>query len=216
MSKSSGYYSYLFKVVIIGDSNTGKTCLTDRFTENKFYNTHDSTLGVDYRTRTVPVHNSLGKRDNIKLQIWDTAGQETFKSITRLYYRNMTVAIITYDITNRESFNNCKMWLNELRENGDTIATRVVLIGTKTDLEYKRKITFEEGTDFAKSNNTLFYEVSSKLNKNVKEAFTSIACHVYENMSDFEFEDYIKKGIKQGNKQLISKLSIKSSCCILM
>jgi len=205
-------YSYLFKVVIIGDTGTGKTCLTERFTKNKFNYSHDSTIGVDYDTKIISVHNEE-KNDKIKMQIWDTAGQEAFKSITTSYYRNMTVAIITYDISNRKTFNNCKKWLEELKEKGDIIYTQVVLIGTKTDLEIRRQVTFEEGSHFAKSNNMLFYEVSSKLNKNVMEAFISIACHVYKNLSDTAFEDYMKKGIKLSDELRPITMKPKHSKC---
>ncbi|KAF4659614.1 Ras- protein Rab-2A [Perkinsus chesapeaki] len=168
-------YSYLFKYIIIGDTGVGKSCLLLQFTDKRFRPDHDLTIGVEFGARLVNVD---GKQ--IKLQIWDTAGQESFRSITRSYYRGATGALLVYDISRRDTFNHLTRWLEEARQNSNPNMV-IMLIGNKCDLE-RREVSYEEGARFAKENNLIFLETSAKTAQNVEEAFLQTARKIYENI----------------------------------
>lgn len=136
-------YAYLFKYIIIGDTGVGKSCLLLQFTDKRFRPDHDLTIGVEFGARMVDVD-----KKQIKLQIWDTAGQESFRSITRSYYRGAAGALLVYDVTRRETFNHLSRWLEETRYNANPEMT-IMLIGNKIDLEDKRVVSYEEGQAFA-------------------------------------------------------------------
>merc|ERR1712199_65665 len=121
-------YAYLFKYIIIGDTGVGKSCLLLQFTDRRFQPIHDLTIGVEFGARMITIDEK-----NIKLQIWDTAGQESFKSITRSYYRGAAGALLVYDITRRDTFSHLTRWLEEVRQNGNP-DIMVMLIGNKADL----------------------------------------------------------------------------------
>ena len=123
-------YAYVFKFIVVGDSSVGKSCLLLQFTDNRFKPGHDLTIGVEFGSRTV----AIDKSNNIKLQIWDTAGQESFRSITRSYYRGAICALLVYDITRRNTFQNLVRWLEEMLEHAYNRMT-IVLVGNKKDLE---------------------------------------------------------------------------------
>jgi Ras-related protein Rab-2A len=169
-------YAYLFKYIIIGDTNVGKSCLLLQFTDRRFRPDHDLTIGVEFGARLVQID---GKQ--VKLQIWDTAGQESFRSITRTYYRGATGALLVYDVARRETFEHVGRWLEEAKANGNPHMV-VALIGNKADLE-RREVTKEEGEEFAKKHNLLFLETSAKTAMNVEEAFMTVARKINENIS---------------------------------
>lgn len=121
-------YHYLFKFIVIGDTGVGKSCLVLQFIENKTRTTHDVTIGVQFGAKTINV-----KDKNIKLQIWDTAGQENFRSITRSYYRSAIGALLVYDITRKDTFTHIKNWLEEVKANGNPYM-EILLVGNKNDL----------------------------------------------------------------------------------
>uniref|UniRef100_A0A8D0ET71 Ras-related protein Rab-13 n=1 Tax=Strix occidentalis caurina TaxID=311401 RepID=A0A8D0ET71_STROC len=127
-------YDHLFKLLLIGDSGVGKTCLIIRFAEDNFTSTYISTIGIDFKIRTVDID---GKK--IKLQVWDTAGQERFKTITTAYYRGAVGIILVYDITDEKSFENIQNWMKSIKENASAGVERL-LIGNKCDMEGKRKV----------------------------------------------------------------------------
>jgi Ras-related protein Rab-2A len=168
-------YSYLFKYIIIGDTGVGKSCLLLQFTDKRFRHDHDLTIGVEFGARQVNIDGKL-----IKLQIWDTAGQESFRSITRSYYRGATGALLVYDISRRDSFNHVSRWLNEAREFANPNMV-IMLIGNKADM-HRREVSFEEGANFARKNGLVFQETSAKTAQNVEEAFVSTAQQVLENI----------------------------------
>jgi Ras-related protein Rab-2A len=122
-------FHYLFKFIVIGDSAVGKSCLLLQFTDHRFKADHDLTIGVEFGARTVSLHDK-----SIKLQIWDTAGQESFRSITRSYYRGAVAALLVFDVTKRESFEALDSWMRETRNNANGTIT-IVLVGNKVDLE---------------------------------------------------------------------------------
>ena len=165
MSTGEQEYDYLFKLLLIGNSSVGKSSLLFRFVENVWDDSFVPTIGVDFKLKTLEVN---GKK--VKLQIWDTAGQERFKNITASYYRGGNGVLVVYDITDRESFENLNSWLIEIEKNANKNVYKL-LIGNKSDLEEKRKVTFQEGTDFAKSNGMEFIETSAKTASKVQEAF---------------------------------------------
>ncbi|EMP28212.1 Ras-related protein Rab-13 [Chelonia mydas] len=160
MAKS---YDHLFKLLLIGDSGVGKTCLIIRFAEDNFTSTYISTIGIDFKIRTVEIE---GKK--IKLQVWDTAGQERFKTITTAYYRGAMGIILVYDITDEKSFENIQNWMKSIKENASAGVERL-LLGNKCDMETKRKVQRERAEKLAKEHGIRFFETSAKSSVNVEE-----------------------------------------------
>ena len=161
----------------------GKSCLLLQFTDKRFQPVHDLTIGVEFGARMVTVANN----QNIKLQIWDTAGQESFRSITRSYYRGAAGALLVYDITRRETFHHLSAWLEDAREHANPNMT-VMLIGNKSDLASKRAVSFEEGQQFASEHGLIFLETSAKTADHVEEAFLKTAEHIYDKIVRGEFD----------------------------
>ena len=147
---------YVYKVLILGDMCVGKTCMLLRYCDNVFNDNHISTIGVDYRVKSKLINN-----DNIKLQIWDTAGQEKFKSMIKMYYKNAHAAIVVFDVTNIQSFDKAQSWVDELIENTNS-NTVIALCGNKVDLEENRKVSYDEGCQFAEKIGAFYIEVSAK------------------------------------------------------
>ncbi|KAF7212177.1 ras-related protein Rab-8B [Nothobranchius furzeri] len=162
-------YDYLFKLLLIGDSGVGKTCLLFRFSEDAFNTTFISTIGIDFKIRTVDLD---GKR--IKLQIWDTAGQERFRTITTAYYRGAMGIMLVYDITNEKSFDNIRNWIRNIEENASADVERMVL-GNKCDMNDQRQVSKERGEKLAIDYGIKFLETSAKSSINVENAFLTLA-----------------------------------------
>ena len=159
----SGDFDLLYKVLIIGDSSVGKSCLLLQFSDQTFSDNYVSTIGVDFKIRTIDVN---GRQ--IKLQIWDTAGQERFQSITANYYHGSHAIAIVYDITSRQSFENVRKWITEV----DRLANPQVcklLVGNKADLQDKREVSKEDGQSLADGLGIPFMETSAKTAYNVKD-----------------------------------------------
>ena len=161
---SSHKYDYLFKILIIGESGVGKTCLLLRFTEDSFTTTFLTTIGIDFKIKIINLENKL-----IKLQIWDTAGQERFRTITKTYYKGAHGIILTYDVTDQDSFKNIRNWIKQIEANAQGNVKRV-LVGNKCD-KPDRVVTEEEGKKLADDYSMSFFETSAKTNKNVNEIF---------------------------------------------
>ena len=161
---SSHKYDYLFKILIIGESGVGKTCLLLRFTEDSFTTTFLTTIGIDFKIKIINLENKL-----IKLQIWDTAGQERFRTITKTYYKGAHGIILTYDVTDQDSFKNIRNWIKQIEANAQGNVKRV-LVGNKCD-KPDRVVTEEEGKKLADDYTMSFFETSAKTNKNVTEVF---------------------------------------------
>uniref|UniRef100_A0A7S4C161 Uncharacterized protein n=1 Tax=Chrysotila carterae TaxID=13221 RepID=A0A7S4C161_CHRCT len=164
---------YYFKIVLVGDSGVGKSNLMSRFTKDEFHMDSTSTVGVEYATRQIE-HD--GKR--IEAQVWDTAGQERFRSMTAAFYRGAVGALLIYDITKRDSFENCERWLREIRQNADSSIV-TMLVGNKNDLKRKQTVDVEDAKDFAEDNNLAFIETSAQNATNVDLAFETILIEIF-------------------------------------
>uniref|UniRef100_A0A8C8HWI3 small monomeric GTPase n=1 Tax=Oncorhynchus tshawytscha TaxID=74940 RepID=A0A8C8HWI3_ONCTS len=162
-------YDYLFKLLLIGDSGVGKTCVLFRFSEDAFNSTFISTIGIDFKIRTVELD---GKK--IKLQIWDTAGQERFRTITTAYYRGAMGIMLVYDITNEKSFDNIKNWIRNIEEHASADVEKMVL-GNKCDVNDKRQVSKDRGEQLSLEYGIKFMETSAKANINVENAFMTLA-----------------------------------------
>lgn len=172
-SETKKDYDYLHKIVLIGDSAVGKTSLLQRFAEQQYIDSHIATIGVDFKLRTIQVNNT-----RVKLQVWDTAGQEKFRVITKAYYRNAAGIIIVYDITNSESFVNTKRWMDEVKENcGDNVA--MLLVGNKCDSP-NRVIELQDQENYAKAIDVPFFEASAKDNINIDEIFIKLTSMILD------------------------------------
>merc|ERR1712063_221943 len=186
-------YKYLFKYIIVGDTAVGKSCLLLQFTDKRFQPVHDLTIGVEFGSRTITIDDN-----QIKLQIWDTAGQESFRSITRSYYRGAAGALLVYDITRRDTFNHLTTWLDDARQHSSSNMV-IMLIGNKSDLESRREVKREEGEAFAREHGLVFMETSAKTAAGVEEAFINTAREIYEKIQEGAFDiNNEANGIKLG------------------
>ncbi|KAI8993684.1 ras family-domain-containing protein [Pilobolus umbonatus] len=207
-------YDYIIKFIIIGDTGVGKSCILLQFTDNRFMAAHDLTIGVGFGARFITVNDQ-----QIKLQIWDTAGQESFRSITKSYYRGAAGALLVYDITRRETFENLPAWLADVRQCANP-NTAIMLIGNKSDLDSNRKVSREEAEKFAQDNDLFFLETSAKSANNIEEAFVktveAIQKKIQNGTIDMKNESNgIKLPPPQGGSSLPSANSSSSSggCC---
>ena len=167
----------------VGDSMVGKSSIVNRYLEKTFEDEYFSTIGVNSGTKNI-IMNINKKELPITIKIWDTAGQEQFKSISVQYIRNCFGMFIIYAINNKESFNNCISWLNEIEEKKCRDNTPIILIGNKIDLKDEREVSYEEGENFAKKYNLKFFECSAKEGININEAFKCIIDDVVELYKD--------------------------------
>ena len=167
------------KIVLLGDVNVGKTSIASRYCKNSFNEHHITTIGGAYQQQKVVLNNGA----MVKLHIWDTSGQERFRAMTNLYYRDAQVALLTYDITNEQSFASIEFWIQELKYKVENENMILCLVGNKSDVSQDlRKVSTIKGKNFAQENNMIFYETSAKTGDGVKDLFVSIANKVYEQM----------------------------------
>ncbi|MCI4382820.1 hypothetical protein PGIGA_G00019060 [Pangasianodon gigas] len=158
-------YDVLFRLVLLGDSGVGKTCLLCRLTDNEFLSPHISTIGVDFKMKTIEVNGI-----KVRIQIWDTAGQERYQTITKQYYRRAQGIFLVYDITSSLSFQHIMKWISDVDEYAPHIVQKI-LVGNKHDEEHRRQVTTEQGNKLAKSYGMDFLETSAFTNYNINEAF---------------------------------------------
>ena len=164
------YEDTVYKVLLLGDSSVGKTCFLLRYCDRTFQEAHLSTIGLDYRLKTMTLKNNK----NIKLQIWDTAGQDRFRALTKNYYKGANGIILIYDISTTQTFENVKVWINQIKEEANANVI-IYLVGNKIDLpKDKRTVTEEEGQKLADEYKFLFKEASAKEGTNVNEIFQEL------------------------------------------
>ncbi|XP_044159696.1 ras-related protein Rab-26 [Bufo gargarizans] len=197
LSNSGEFYDIAFKVMLVGDSGVGKTCLLVRFKDGAFLaGSFISTVGIDFRNKVLNVDGV-----KVKLQIWDTAGQERFRSVTHAYYRDAHALLLLYDITSKTSFDNIQAWLTEIHEYAQKDVV-IMLLGNKVDSTHERVVKIEDGERLAKEYGVPFMETSSKNGLNVELAFTAIAKELKHrsmklpNEPKFKLHDYVKKEVK--------------------
>ena len=225
LDDNSVEYDYLAKYIIIGDVSVGKSNLLLRFAHGKFNEGYQATLCIELGIKNVKIRNKI-----YRIRAYDTAGSENFRSVTRTYYKSSACAIIVYDITNRESFNNVNVWLEECKSQTSK-TTFIVLVGNKSDLEDERQVTKEEGQELAEKLGIPFFEASAKTGDNVREIFYNSIDEIAKKIENdyYDLEDEAcgitqnekqikqdKKNSKKGGKKIQlsdGKASGKKKCC---
>ena len=182
LSEEFTEYDLSFKIIVVGDSGVGKSCLTMKGTKNHFEECYSPTVGFEFFTFNIRISDK-----NIKLQIWDTCGQEAYRSLITSFYRNSSLAIIAYAIDNENSYNNIEAWLNEIKSQANP-ETKVFLIGNKVDLGNARKVQTETARQFSKDHGFhYFIETSAKTGFNAQNVFIQAAKELYK--SHLEYKD---------------------------
>ena len=210
-------FKYTFKYILIGDYNTGKTAITDRFINNNYDNVYGSTIGVEYGTKIINVNDT-----SVKICIWDTSGQERFKAITESYMRDVTCAIIVFDLTNKQTFYNTQCWLDKVRKYNKNVT--IILVGAKLDKFYQVKVNQTDIDNFIVKNDLHYFETSSKNNVNINELFNFSASIIIDKINNNRIKqsEFTNFGIKdtsisneniQVNNNTIVK---KKSCCNIL
>ena len=187
----------VYKVLLLGDTTVGKTCFLLKYTDKIFQDVHITTIGLDYRLKTM----TLKSGKNVKLQIWDTAGQDRFKAITKNYYKGANGIILVYDVTNTKTYDNIKTWISQIREEA-TPNVVVYLCGNKIDMKDNRSVSTEEGKKLSQEFGLPFHETSAKDGININETFEDLVERIDSNYSKLELNDGkpIKNKLYKGNK----------------
>ena len=163
-----------YKVLLLGNSCVGKTCILLRFSEDSYTDNYEVTIGLNYRIKTINIDNNP-----IKMQIWDTSGEEKFKAIAKNFYRGAHGVLLVYDICEKKGFLDVKSWIEQIIENTDNDNIVMILCGNKIDKEKERIISKQEGENLAKSYGIPFFECSAKNNININEMFTTMAQNIF-------------------------------------
>lgn len=175
---TSDLNTHAFKVVVVGASGVGKTAIVQHLITGNFREESQPTIGVEFKSYTLQ-----SESDSVKLQIWDTAGQERFRSVSKAYFRNALGAILMFDLTSRQSFDDLGMWINDL----NTLCVPnayIILIGNKLDLQDDRQIVESEAQAFAQRYNLIYLETSAKNGNNVSEAFARLGTEILRRVKD--------------------------------
>lgn len=193
------------KLLVIGDQSVGKTSIMNRFIENEFNTSTLSTIGIDFRIKYLIID-----KIKIKLQIWDTGGQERFRTITRSYFRGSHGILLVYDVTDKGSFDNIEHWLTEIQKNADDNVNKM-LVGNKIDNKDDRVVSYDEGLELSKKYDLPFIETSAKDNTNIEECFMSITTNIKTRL----VLDGLKSNDKKTNKtfQLLKNNLKRKGCC---
>ena len=162
-------YQYIFKLILIGNSGVGKSCILQRYMKHTFEESYKCTIGVDFLMKSIIINGQT-----VKLQLWDTAGQEKYKSMVSSYYRGANVALIVFDITNHQSFDALPLWIENFYKNGPE-QKNIILIGNKKDMAEQREVTQQEAEAFSETNNMMYFETSAKEGDNIEYVFNYAA-----------------------------------------
>lgn len=179
-------YTFVFKYILLGDSGVGKSTYINQNINNEFNPSMGTTIGVDFLGKVLEINN-----DKIKIHIWDTAGQETFKCIVNSYYRDAIGVLVFYDVNNRQTFTNVEKWINELKSCNNL--HKIAIIGNKIDMQKDRQISYEEGEELARRYDALFWEVSVKNNTNIQESLYDLTLNI---ANDIRNKKYSKETLK--------------------
>ena len=200
---------YNFKIVIIGDSNAGKTNILTRFCHNQFSLEPKVTVGVEFASKFVRAYD-----DQISLQIWDTCGQENFRAITGSFYKGAIGALIVFDLTRRSTFDNLEKWYKEVKENAEENAS-ILIVGNKSDLSNLREVKYEEGAYFAESRNIAYIETSALDSTNIETAFKHVTTEIYNMFLQYGvYDDPNEEKLSSRSLKLKSgEIKDKKACC---
>jgi len=201
---------FVFKIIIVGEAGVGKSCLLRRFVDQNFTENYVNTIGVDFKVKTIEL---MGK--TVKLNLWDSAGQERFRTIVNTYYRGAHGICLVYDITDPDSFLRLGNWLTDASEQADENAKKLI-IGTKIDLESNRKVSREAVRAFAERMSLTAYETSSKSGSNVESAFMSLTKLLLEELGDMDLQQNDQNTIQlSGNTRSLDQQreTKKKKCC---
>ena len=192
--------SKTFKILTIGESGVGKTCILRRFVENKFLKNHLATIGIDFKTKTLNINNQ-----EIKLKIWDTAGQERFRNITTQYYKGADGIVLIYDVTDDASYEKIRDWMEQILSNTKREDIGLVLLGNKCDME-QRAVTEEQGNKMAEELKVSYFETSALTGQGINEAFNELTRDIMKRKGvdnggneNLELKNNISKKKKDGN-----------------
>ena len=208
----------LYKIVIVGDTGTGKTNIITKFVSNYFDAVSRPTIGVEFFQKSIEVETSPDSKQRISLQIWDTAGQERFRGMASSYYRKAFGVVLVYDITNRDSFSNLDRWVEEVHSYAEQ-EVEIVLIGNKKDLADMRQVTVDEGLGFSKTNELLFFETSALNNEDrkIEEVFKELAKRIEGNE---KLKGMKESSLSEGKRKIkdLQEITVKSKktgrkCC---
>tara|TARA_B100001123_G_C15334006_1_gene1032153 strand:- start:4309 stop:4992 length:684 start_codon:yes stop_codon:yes gene_type:complete len=225
-------YHYIFKLIVVGNNNVGKSSIVKSFTNHDFRKEYHSTIGIDFSSKIIQLKRRKRDNDNItdienqfpvKLQIWDTAGSERFTSIVRNYYRNCLGIFIVFDVTDRKSFNKVQSWYEDVitYSNKEIHELSIVLIGNKSDLEIKRVVSYEEAIELASHLKIHYIEVSAKYNINIPDMFQYVSNDLFSKIENhqIQLDDSIKPNMKflelkeQPSVSHFRKLT--GNCCVI-
>ena len=197
----------VLKLLLLGDSSVGKTSILLKYISNKFDESSISTVGVDYMDKIIDYN-----KFKIKLQIWDTSGEEKFRTITKNFYRNADGLLVVFDLTKKESYDHIRIWINEAKENNDKLKT--ILIGNKLDLKDERIVAIDVAKQFAEKNNLKYIETSAKDGTNINELFQAIIDLLFDGKSS---EEILHEFTKQDSSLSVVDDSMevkkKKACC---
>ena len=195
---------FAFKILLLGDSSVGKTCFLKRYTENTFQDAYLSTIGLEFKYKLVTLEDGI----IVKVQLWDTAGEERFRTIAKSYYKGAHGIVLIYDVTNRKTYENIRKWMNQIKDDSSSNIS-IILVANKIDCENEyRQVTKEEGKTLAKSNNLPIFEASAKDNINVEESFKYLIEKINQNISNISVQTTTKLNIDNKNKK-----QEKKGCC---
>ena len=189
----TGYFDVKYKIMVLGESKVGKTSLIKRYTKDQFGGVYLTTVGMDFQDKIIEIEDK-----KVRLQIWDTAGQERFRNVTKSYFQSSQGLVLVYDITDRESFEKLNFWVDNIKNNAPENA-KFILVGNKCDLANERKVSYEEGENYAKNLNIKFFEASARDGTNVNELFFYLANEIYQ--------DNKLKGNNNSNNGVILRLA---------
>jgi Ras-related protein Rab-1A len=189
----AGYFDVKYKIMVLGESKVDKTQLIKRYTKNVFGGVYLTTVGMDFQDKIIEIEDK-----KVRLQIWDTAGQERFRNVTKSYFQSSQGLVLVYDITDRESFEKLNFWVDNIKNFAPENA-KFILVGNKCDLANERKVSYEEGENYAKNLNIKFFEASARDGTNVNELFFYLANEIYQ--------DNKLKGNNNSNNGVILRLA---------
>ena len=203
---NENYYDEKIKIMIIGETRVGKTSLISKYCNNEFSGgQYLSTIGIDFQIKILNINSK-----KIRLQIWDTAGEERFRNIAKNYFQSSDGFLVVYDITNKESFDTLDYWIEEIKSNSQALS-KMILIGNKCDKEEERKIKKDDGKDYAKKKQIKFFEVSAKDGTNVNDVFEMLVKDILKSYSPSE--NLKKRGSRMLSVPIQQQHNKKNNCC---